>query len=148
MGDNSMALYKRIYNNSEGTWRAWSNIWDIGAKYDGDGATISSTYLKLSGGTLTGELISKNGGIWVQGGSEAGGNYNRLTLTGGMPTELKYNVGKRGTRIYSNAIAFADPYNGNTNNDGGWIRHIEETANSSVLEIAVGDDGSEGIVVR
>lgn len=57
MGDNSMAPYKRIYNYSEGTWGAWSNIWDIGAKYDGNGDTISSTYLKLSGGTMTGGII-------------------------------------------------------------------------------------------
>lgn len=56
MGDNSMAPYKRIYNYSEGTWGAWSNIWDIGATKDGNGNTISSTYLKLSGGTLTGAI--------------------------------------------------------------------------------------------
>lgn len=118
------------------------------ATQDGDGNTINSTYLKLSGGTMTGELISQSGGIWVQGNSAAGGNYNRLSLTSGMPTELKYNGSKRGTRIYSNGIAFADPYNGNTNNDSGWIRHVEETANSGFLEIAVGDDSNEAIVVR
>lgn len=118
------------------------------ATQDGNGATISSTYLKLIGGTLTGELISQTGGIWVQGNSAAGGNYNRLTLTSGMPTELKYNGSKRGTRIYSNAIAFADPYNGNSNNDSAWIRHIEETSNSGILEIATGDDTNEAIVVR
>lgn len=56
MGDNSMAPYKRIYNNSEGTWGAWSDIWDIGATKDGNGNTISSTYLKLSGGTMTGAI--------------------------------------------------------------------------------------------
>ena len=108
----------------------------------------SHPYLPLSGGTLGGELISQNGGIWVQGGSSAGGNVGRMGLVSGMPTGLAYNTSKRGVRIYSNAIAFADPYNGNSNNDSGWIRHIEETSNSGILEIAVGDDGSEEIRFR
>lgn len=42
-----------------------------------------------------------------------------MTLTAGMPVNLAYNTSKRGTRIYSNGIAFADPYNGNSNNDAG-----------------------------
>ena len=108
----------------------------------------SHPYLPLSGGTLGGELISQNGGIWVQGGSSAGGNVGRMGLVSGIPTGLAYNTSKRGVRIYSNAIAFADPYNGNYNNDSGWIRHIEETSNSGILEIAVGDDGSEEIRFR
>ena len=106
------------------------------------------SYLPLGGGTLSGELISQNGGIWVQGGSSAGGNVGRMGLIGGMPADLAYNTSKRGVRIYSNAIALADPYNGNDNNDSGWIRHIEETQNSGILEIAVGDDGSEEIRFR
>ena len=118
------------------------------ATQDGSGNTITSTYLKLSGGTLTGELINQQGGIWVQGGSAAGSDVDRMTLTSGMPTELKYNSNKRGLRLYSNAVAIADPYNGNNNNDAGWIRHLETTSNSGVLEIATGDDGNESIVVR
>jgi hypothetical protein len=118
------------------------------ATKDSDGNAINTTYLKKSGGTLTNELISKDGGIWVQGGSNAGSNKNRMSLVSGMPSGLAYNTSKRGVRIYSNAIAFADPYNGNNNNDSGWIRHIEETANSGVLEIAVGDDGNEEIRFR
>jgi len=119
------------------------------ATNDGDNNAISSTYLKLSGGTLTNTLTVQSGGVWVQGGSAAGNNTARLSLTAGMPTELKYNDSKRGTRIYSNGIAFADPYNGNSNNDSAWIRHIEETANQGTLEIATGDDAAnEEIVVR
>lgn len=57
MGDISMSIYKRVRSNSTLEWGAWSNIWDIGAKYDGNGDTISSTYLKLSGGTMTGGII-------------------------------------------------------------------------------------------
>ena len=68
---------------------------------------------------MTGELINQTGGIWVQGGSAAGSNSQRMTLTAGMPVNLAYNTSKRGTRIYSNGIAFADPYNGNSNNDAG-----------------------------
>ena len=86
--------------------------------------------------------------IWIQGGSAAGNNSNRMTLNNGMPTGLSYNTSQRGTRIYANGIAFADPYNGNSNNDAGWIRHIEETSNSGTLELATGDDGNESIVAR
>ena len=93
-------------------------------------------------------FICKNGPIWVQGGSNAGGNINRLTTSSGMPGNMQYNTNRRGTQIYSNGIAFADPYNGNTNNDAGWIRHQETTGNVGELEIAVGDDGDETVVVR
>lgn len=105
-------------------------------------------YLPISGGTLTNNLTIQTGGIWVQGGSAAGGDNTRMSLVAGMPDGLEYNNSKRGVRIYSNAIAFADPYNGNSNNDAGWIRHIETTENDGILEIAVGDDGMESIVVR
>jgi len=72
-----------------------------------------------------------------------------MELTSGMPDKLAYNSKKRGVFIYSNAIAFADPLNGNSNNDAGWIRHLEETANKGIFEIAVGDDNAnEEIVVR
>ena len=94
-------------------------------------------------------MTASAGFIWVQGGSAAGGNSNRLTTTGGMPGTMQYNSSRRGTQIYANGIAFADPYNGNSNNDSGWIRHIEETSNSGYLEIAVGDDGAnENIYLR
>ena len=95
-----------------------------------------------------GLLILPNSPIWIQGGSNAGGNSNRLTTSGGMPGNMQYNVSRRGTQIYSNGIAFADPYNGNSNNDSGWIRHIETTANTSILEIATGDDGNTSEEIR
>lgn len=88
------------------------------------------------------QLVMKNKRIWIQGVGTAGGNNNRLTLVTGMPSGLAYNTSCRGTILYSNGIAFADPYNGNSNNDSGWIRHLETSANSGTLEIAVGDDGS------
>ena len=96
----------------------------------------------------TGEVRIIKGNLWIQGGSNAGGDVNRMTLTSGMPTGLQYNSNQRGTRIFSNAIAFADPKNGNSNNDSGWIRHLEDTANSGILEIATSDDGNESIVAR
>lgn len=85
--------------------------------------------------------------LWVQGGSEAGGDTNRLTTTSGMPGNMQYNSGHRGTQIYSNGIAFADPYNGNDNSDASWIRHLETTTNQGVLEIATNDDDND-IVFR
>lgn len=106
------------------------------------------SYLPLSGGTLTNALTVQTGGIWVQGGSNAGGNNTRMGLSSGMPDKFPYNQSKRGVYLYSNAIALADPYNGNSNNDAGWIRHLEETGNQGTLEIAVGDDGNESIVAR
>ena len=93
-------------------------------------------------------LVASNSPIWVQGGSVAGGNVNRLTTSGGMPADMQYNSGIRGTKIFSNGICFCDSYNGGANSDGAWIRHIEETVNAGYLEIAVGDDGDEPIFVR
>ena len=87
------------------------------------------------------QLVMNNNRIWIQGVGTAGGNNNRLTIVAGMPIELAY-TSCRGTILYSNGIAFADPYNGNSNNDSGWIRHLETSANSGTLEIAVGDDAS------
>ena len=88
------------------------------------------------------QLVMNNNRIWIQGVGTAGGNNNRLTLVAGMPSGLACNTSCRGTILYSNGIAFADPYNGNSNNDSGWIRHLETSANSGTLEIAVGDDAS------
>mgnify|MGYP000268899889 CR=1 FL=1 len=88
------------------------------------------------------QLVMKNKRIWIQGNGTAGGNNNRLTIAAGMPGGLAYNTSCRGTILYSNGIAFADPYNGNSNNDSGWIRHLETSPNSGTLEIAVGDDAS------
>ena len=135
----------RLYFRTRTNGGNWTSLHTIA--YTSEIPTKSSwdyddTYLKLTGGTLTGGLVVQKDGIWVQGGSNAGNNTSRMSLTNGMPDKFKYNSSQRGVFIYSNAIAFADPCNGNSNNDASWIRHIEETANSGVLEIAVGDDGS------
>ena len=86
------------------------------------------------------QLVMNNKRIWIQGVGTAGGNNNRLTLVAGMPSGLAYNASCRGTILYSNGIAFADTYKGNSNNDSGWIRHLETSVNDRTLEIAVGDD--------
>lgn len=88
------------------------------------------------------QLVMNNKRIWIQGVGTAGGNNNRLTLVAGMPSGLAYDTSSRGTILYSNGIAFADPYNGNPNNDSGWIRHLETTPNHGTLEIAVGNNAS------
>lgn len=110
---------------------------------------LDSVYLPLGGGTVTGELIMSANRLWIQGGSAAGSNSNRLTTSSGMPGDMQYNNGKRGLQLYSNGIALADPYNGNSNNDSAWIRHLETTVNAGLLEIAAGDDaGNEEIRFR
>lgn len=86
------------------------------------------------------QLVMNNKRIWIQGVGTAGGDNNRLTLVAGMPSGLAFNTSCRGTILYSNGIAFADPYNSNENSDSGWIRHLETSTNNGTLEIAVGDD--------
>lgn len=139
-GANTAELYFNYRTVSRGT-TVTSFIWNAGS---------ATTYANHTLGSLTskGNLTMTSGYIWVQGGSAAGGNSNRLTTTTGMPGNMQYNVSRRGTQIYSNGIAFADPYNGNNNNDSGWIRHIETTANTSILEIATGDDGDASEEIR
>lgn len=116
--------------------------------YDDYDSLCAPDSLTLVGNQNGINFICKNGPIWIQGGSNAGGNVNRLNTTSGTPGNMQYNSSRRGTQIYSNGIAFADPYNGNSNNDAGWIRHIETSANNGILEIAVGDDGAEEIIAR
>lgn len=117
--------------------------------YGGPGNRNNSFEMKWDGTAYFKNAVNvTQGGLWVQGGSNAGGNVNRMSLTAGMPDQFPYNTNRRGTFIYSNAIAFADPYNGNSNSDAGWIRHIEETGNQGTFEIGVGDDGNEQVVVR
>lgn len=74
----------------------------------------------------------------------------RLTTVGGRVVDYP-TYGDGHARLFSNGIAFKDPLNNSSssgNSDFGWIRMIEETANSGYLEIATGDDGNEPIYVR
>lgn len=146
IGATSQAANPQTYSHDTAYVGTDGCLYSGGTKVSVSGHTHS--YLPLSGGTLTNNLTIQTGGIWVQGGSAAGSDNTRMSLVSGMPDGLAYNTSKRGVRIYSNAIAFADPYNGNSNNDAGWIRHLETTGNSGTLEIATGDDGNESIVVR
>jgi len=118
--------------------------------YSGSAADFTTRIIENSSGNLllSGSLTIEKNGLWVQGGSPAGSNNSRMGLVNGIPDAFPYNTSRRGVKIYSNAIALADPYNGNSNSDAGWIRHLEETGNSGVLEIGVGDDGDESIVAR
>lgn len=112
------------------------------AIYNSDETKAAKLWFDNTNINLDKQLVMNNKRIWIQGVGTAGGNNNRLTLVTGMPSGLAYNTSCRGTILYSNGIAFADPYNGNSNNDSGWIRHLETSANSGTLEIAVGDDAS------
>lgn len=112
------------------------------AIYNSDETKVAKLWFDNTNIHLDKQLVMNNERIWIRGVGTAGGNNNRLTLVAGMPSGLAYNTSCRGTILYSNGIAFADPYNGNSNNDSGWIRHLETSANSGTLEIAVGDDAS------
>lgn len=112
------------------------------AIYNKAESSVANLWFDNTNINLDKQLVMNNKRIWIQGVGTAGGNNNRLTLVAGMPSGLVYNTSCRGTILYSNGIAFADPYNGNSNNDSGWIRHLETSANSGTLEIAVGDDAS------
>ena len=112
------------------------------AIYNKDESSVANLWFDNTNINLDKQLVMNNSRIWIQGVGTNGGNNNRLTLVAGMPSGLAYNTSCRGTILYSNGIAFADPYNGNSNNDSGWIRHLETSANSGTLEIAVGDDAS------
>ena len=112
------------------------------AIYNKAESSVANLWFDNTNINLDKQLVMNNKRIWIQGVGTAGGNNNRLTLVAGLPSGLAFNTSCRGTILYSNGIAFADPYNGNSNNDSGWIRHLETSANSGTLEIAVGDDAS------
>lgn len=113
------------------------------AIYNKAESSVANLWFDNTNINLDKQLVIHNKRIWIQGVGTAGGNNNRLTLVAGTPSGLAYNTSCRGTILYSNGIAFADPYNGNSNSDSGWIRHLETSANSGTLEIAVGDDASD-----
>lgn len=132
-------------HNIGGTFciKSANNVYVSGiAIYNSDETKVAKLWFDNTNINLDKQLVMNNKRIWIQGVGTAGGNNNRLTLVAGMPSGLACNTSCRGTILYSNGIAFADPYNGNSNNDGGWIRHLETSANSGTLEIAVGDDAS------
>lgn len=132
-------------HNIGGTFciKSANNVYVSGiAIYNSDETKVAKLWFDNTNINLDKQLVMNNKRIWIQGVGTAGGNNNRLTLVAGMPSGLAYNTSCRGTILYSNGIAFADPYNGNSNNDSGWIRHLETSANSGTLEIAVGNDAS------
>lgn len=132
-------------HNIGGTFciKSANNVYVSGiAIYNSDETKVAKLWFDNTNINLDKQLVMNNKRIWIQGVGTAGGNNNRLTLVAGMPSGLAYKTSCRGTILYSNGIAFADPYNGNSNNDSGWIRHLETSANSGTLEIAVGDDAS------
>ena len=135
IGDHNLSGYFCVKSANDST-RVGISLWN---RAENDYANIWFDNTNIN---LDKQLVMNNKRIWIQGVGTAGGNNNRLTLVAGMPSGLAYNTSCRGTILYSNGIAFADPYNGNSNNDSGWIRHLETSANSGTLEIAVGNDAS------
>lgn len=135
IGDHNLNGYFCVKSANDST-RVGISLWN---RAENDNANIWFDNTNIN---LDKQLVMNNKRIWIQGVGTVGGNNNRLTLVAGMPSGLAYNTSCRGTILYSNGIAFADPYNGNSNNDSGWIRHLETSANSGTLEIAVGNDAS------
>lgn len=135
IGDHNLSGYFCVKSANDST-RVGISLWN---RAENDYANIWFNNTNIN---LDKQLVMNNKRIWIQGVGTAGGNNNRLTLVAGMPSGLAYNTSCRGTILYSNGIAFADPYNGNSNTDSGWIRHLETTPNVGTLEIAVGDDAS------
>jgi hypothetical protein len=135
IGDHNLSGYFCVKSANDST-RVGISLWN---RAENDYANIWFDNTNIN---LDKQLVMNNKRIWIQGVGTAGGNNNRLTLVSGMPSGLAHNTSCRGTILYSNGIAFADPYNGNSNNDSGWIRHLETSGNSGTLEIAVGDDNS------
>lgn len=132
-------------NNIGGTFciKSANNVNVSGiAIYNSDETKAAKLWFDNTNINLDKQLVMNNKRIWIQGVGTAGGNNNRLTLVAGTPSGLAFNTSCRGTILYSNGIAFADPYNSNSNTDSGWIRHLETTSNVGTLEIAVGDDAS------
>lgn len=132
-------------NNIGGTFciKSANNVNVSGiAIYNSDETKAAKLWFDNTNVNLDKQLVMNNKRIWIQGVGTAGANNNRLTLVAGMPSGLAFNTSCRGTILYSNGIAFADPYNSNSNTDSGWIRHLETTSNVGTLEIAVGDDAS------
>lgn len=135
IGDHNLGGYFCVKSANNST-RVGISLWN---RAENDYANIWFDNTNIN---LDKQLVMNNKRIWIQGVGTAGGNNNRLTLVAGMPSGLAYNTSCRGTILYSNGIAFADPYNGNSNNDSGWIRHLETSGNKGTLEIAVGNDNS------
>lgn len=132
-------------NNIGGTFciKSANNVNVSGiAIYNSDETKAAKLWFDNTNVNLDKQLVMNNKRIWIQGVGIAGGNNNRLTLVAGTPSGLAHHTSCRGTILYSNGIAFADPYNSNSNSDSGWIRHLETTSNVGTLEIAVGDDAS------
>ena len=135
IGDHNLSGYFCVKSANDST-RVGISLWN---RAENDYANIWFNNTNIN---LDKQLVMNNKRIWIQGVGTAGGNNNRLTLVAGMPSGLAFNTSCRGTILYSNGIAFADPYNSNSNTDSGWIRHLETTPNVGTLEIAVGDDAS------
>ena len=135
IGDHNLSGYFCVKSANDST-RVGISLWN---RAENDYANIWFNNTNIN---LDKQLVMNNKSIWIQDVGTAGGNNNRLTLVAGMPSGLAFNTSCRGTILYSNGIAFADPYNSNSNTDSGWIRHLETTPNVGTLEIAVGDDAS------
>lgn len=70
------------------SWESWSNVTVGKATADGDGNTISSTYLKLSGGTMTGAIRLASG----SGNGLKDGSGNDILYYSGTALSLNFSA--------------------------------------------------------
>jgi hypothetical protein len=135
------------------------------ATQDGDGNTISSTYLKLSGGTMTGDITftgvgtssypSKSKGIYWSGGTDAIDMYYNLRESdaGELIINMRDDSNVRTSFAYNGTVkSYIDTngtYNGNATKTGIRWNAVSQGQKWSRLyysETAVNVEGSNGIL--
>ena len=78
--------------------------YDIKATYDGSGNTISSTYLKLSGGTMSGNITFGDSNIGIQR----------------VGRSMSWNKGRDGAILKSTSLSGYSPLWSVKTNNGSW----------------------------
>lgn len=128
-----------------------TSIANIQAGKDGDGKTISSTYLKLSGGTMTGTIKRAGaGGNWQSGRDRAlicMNSLNSYSTLASMKTDNgSWDIGAYSSQSYTDDLIFSyikDTTYSGTNGTDAQIRFLEDSgvqANKFVVtSVSYGD---------
>lgn len=102
--DTTPIIYKRSFDNTNKVWKPWSTHWNISvdsatkATQDANGKVIASSYLPLTGGTLTGNL-QVNGYLRV--GNNVNGDNNYIAFYGTTSDMPEYTHCYIGENLYS-----------------------------------------------
>lgn len=129
-----------------------TSIANIQAGKDGDGKTISSTYLKLSGGTMTGTIKRAGaGGNWQSGRDRAliyMNSLNTYSTLASMKTDNgSWDIGAYSNQSYTDDLIFSyvkDTTYSGTNGTDAQIKFLEDSgvqANKFVVtSVSYGDE--------